>query len=150
MSDFSKPYLEKPCLLLMRHAARLMGLPHTVCRRRSCRRAKRCRWYFRDTGMPCCRANLPPSRRWIFDACVDLAARMCDNGGRSEAMTYASRHAHERVLENFAVLVGWEALERWQRRHYRRFLALREKAPPPDLPGFDPTRLPPPPDGLAA
>ncbi|MCF3639872.1 hypothetical protein LXM94_07810 [Rhizobium sp. TRM95111] len=144
MSDFARPYLDKPSLLLMRRTAEVLDLPHTVCRRRSCRRANRCRWSFRETGMPCCRANLTPSRRWGFDAIVDLAARMRDNGGRSEAMTYASRHADERLLENLAVLVGWQALAGWQRRLYRRFLKLRAKAPPPDLPGFDPTRPPPP------
>lgn len=124
-------------LLLMR-TAEMLALPERVCLSRSCRRSKRCTWFFPATKQPCCIANLDAEQRALFDQLAEKVRDVRDYGGWESQLTFTSAWRGDREIQDAAVETARPLMRRAQLRQFRRFVAAREKQPPPEYDGFMP------------
>ena len=123
---------------LLARTAEMLALPERVCRHRSCRRQKRCAWFFRKTQQPCCFANLDAGQRALFDQLAEQVRDVRDYGRRDSKLSFASFWHDERALQDAAVEVTRPLLRGERLREFRRFAGIREKRPPADRDGFSP------------
>lgn len=123
---------------LLARAAEMLALPERVCRRRDCRRRARCSWVFRTQQQPCCLANLDAGQRQLFDTFAEQMRDARALGGYDSGFAFASPFRETRALQDAAVEAVRPLLAFGRLRHYRIFVARREKRPPPTREGHEP------------
>jgi len=122
----SKPKIDR---IFLTRTAEALALPQMVCGRRHCRRASACRFYFTDTGEPCCLQNLSPEQRRIFDEVCEKADRVRSGLGII-GLTYASPTHGMRALEDIAVEIARATFRRGEGKRWNAARRAREKLPP--------------------
>ncbi|WP_313200221.1 hypothetical protein [Rhizobium sp.] len=122
MSD-SKPPLDAHLAMC---TADVMAMPQMVCRRHSCRRGQRCRWYFETSREPCCLRNLDPGQRAIFDQ-IYQAAHFAKGFLGSDGPFFEALSGPERLSDDLSIAIARNVAHRWMVERWDKARRAREK-----------------------